>query len=67
MERRSLMVENSNTYHTPDKRRNSMAKSQFLTNSAYRGSVNPEDILQTFFKQNAVNLYLCSLKNSIKI
>lgn len=65
MERRSLVVENDNSYNTPVKRSNSMSKSQFLTNSVHRGSyVNPEDILTTFFKRDAVCLILSSLKDT---
>ena len=67
MNRRTLTVDNPNIYSTPNRRRNSMTKSQFLTNSVNRNSVNPEDVIQSFFKQNPVDLILFSSKSSTTI
>ena len=67
MNRRTLVADNPNIYNTPDRRRNSMTKSQFLTNSVNRNSVNPEDVIQSFFKQNPVNLTSFSSKSSTTI
>lgn len=58
MNRRSLVEENNNGYSTPNRRRNSMTRSQFLSNSVNRNSVNPEDVLNSFFKRNPVNISL---------
>lgn len=67
MNRRTLTVDNPNIYSTPNRRRNSMTKSQFLTNSVNRNSVNPEDVIQSFFKQNPVYLISFSSKSSTTI
>ena len=63
MERMTLKADERNRFSTPDRRRDSMTRSQFLSNSVNRNSVNPEDVIQSFFKRDPVKNSLFSLKN----